>query len=238
MNKQSPLRLFFNLVLTALAVISVISAGLISVKGFRANKIPEIYSNSQIIKLVKQDNSDFSFTNDEDWDISTSVAEDSKSFLANINITQEHTLCKKQYNVQVLYKLEDGKWNSEYKSDGIEFVKNVWTFENTVWSARTEDGVIYSVSFTAGPDAEIRIVEADGEVDNTKIEAANKNTTLAAETESSSDSKCHLNESEDGESYTGIFEFAGDKSIALTVTEEHVKIDPGDETGELFLNRE
>ena len=102
MDKRSPLRLVYNLMLVAVVVISVAATGLISVKGYYADRMPEMHSDEQIINQVKQKYLNFKFGDNDIWNISKNPGENNKSFSVDISIDQVTELCKKNYKVQIL----------------------------------------------------------------------------------------------------------------------------------------
>ena len=53
MNKRSPFRVMLNLVLIVIVVISVVATGFVSIRGYCSNRIPEVYSDEQIAKILE-----------------------------------------------------------------------------------------------------------------------------------------------------------------------------------------
>lgn len=155
MNMQSPFRVILNLVLIILAVISVVTTGFVSIRGYRSYKAPEIYTDEQIAEAVKEAYPEFVFSADDIWNIETHLSDDSKSFIADVGIIHTKELCLKQYRVQLTFNLVDGEWHFDDLPNEISFINNEWTFENSVWSVITETGIKYQVSFL--PDLEARL---------------------------------------------------------------------------------
>lgn len=160
MNKQSPFRVIFNLVLIAIAVISVVAVGVVSIEGYGSNRIPEMYSDKQIANVVKEEYSDFKFDKDDNWGVETLLADDKKSFTADIDIIRTKDLCSAYYDVQLTFKLVDGVWKPVSLPVEITLLKNEWFFENSEWSATEPDGTKYEVSFLDDLEAELCIQES------------------------------------------------------------------------------
>lgn len=155
MNRESPFRIFLNLVLIAIVLISVVATGFVSVKEYRFNRIPEIYSDKQIIKLVKEKYPDFGFDKNDNWTIETNLAEDRKSFTADVDIAHERDLYTAHYGVQLTFALTKGSWKKEEVPNEIVLVNNEWHVENSEWVKTTNDGTKYEISFFQ--DSEVRL---------------------------------------------------------------------------------
>lgn len=161
MNKQSPFRVILNLVLIVIVVISVVATGFVSIKGYRSNRIPEIHSDKQITKVVKEEYPDFEFSKEDEWNIETQLADDSKSFVADIDIIRSKELCSTHYGVQLTFDLVKGSWKPENLPGEIVLTKNEWFFENTNWSVTAEDGTIYELAFLPDLEANLSILESE-----------------------------------------------------------------------------
>lgn len=160
MKKQLPFRMIFNLVLIAIIAISVVATGFVSIKEFRSNRIPEIYSDKQITKIIKDKYSDFEFNEDDNWNVKTNLADDNKSFTADTDIVCTKDLCRIHYSVQLTFKLVDGNWKLENLPSEIAFVQNEWLFENSIWSVTATNGIKYEVSFMTNQEAKLCVKES------------------------------------------------------------------------------
>ncbi|OUO76742.1 hypothetical protein B5F53_15950 [Blautia sp. An249] len=160
MNKRSPFRVMLNLVLIVIVVISVVATGFVSIRGYCSNRIPEVYSDEQIAKVVKEEYSDFEFEMDDNWDVETLLADDKKSFTADIDIIRAKDLCSTDYGVKLTFKLVDGVWKAVSLPAEITLLNNEWFFENSEWSATEPDGTKYKVSFLDNLEAELCIQES------------------------------------------------------------------------------
>ncbi len=179
MNKQSPFRIILNLMLIVIVVISVVATGFVSIKGYRTNRIPEIYSDKEITKVVKDAYPDLEFSKSDNWVINTQLAEDSKSFTADVSIERTNGLHNVSYGVQLTFKLENGSWKVEELPSENAIVKNEWLFENSEWIVTAEDGTTYDVSFGSDLEAELSIQKAE-DADSTEKTSVN---VLAEESE-------------------------------------------------------
>ena len=179
MNKQSPFRIMLNLMLIVIVVISVVATGFVSIKGYRTNRIPEIYSDKEITKVVKDAYPDFEFNKSDNWDINTQLAEDNKSFTADVSIDRINGLRNVHYGVQLTFILENGSWKVEDRPSEIAIVNNEWLFKYSEWAVTAENGTIYEVSF--GPDLEAKLsIQETEEADSTEKTPVN---VLAEESE-------------------------------------------------------
>lgn len=179
MNKQSPFRIILNLMLIVIVVISVVATGFVSIKGYRANRIPEIYSDKEITKAVKDAYPDFESNKSDKWDINTQLAEDNKSFTADVSIDRVNGLHNVQYGVQLTFILKNGSWKVEDRPSEIAIVNSEWLFEDTEWAVTAENGTIYEVSFGTDLEAKLSIQETE-EADSSEKEPVN---VLAEESE-------------------------------------------------------
>lgn len=167
MSKGSPFRIILNMVLIVIAAISVVSTGFISIKEYHFNKIPEMYSKKQIVKFVQEKYSAYKFDKDkypaykfdknDNWNVETHLADDNKTFIADVNIISTKDLCIAEYSVQITFKLIDGVWKAENLPGEITLTKNEWFFENSDWSVTVEDGTQYTVSFLSDLEVELYI---------------------------------------------------------------------------------
>ena len=200
MNKRSPFRVILNLVLIVIVVISVVATGFVSIKEYRSNRIPEMYSDKQITKVVKEEYSDFEFNKDDNWNIETYFGEDNKSFTADVDIVCTKDLCNVHYGVQLNFKLVNGSWKIEGLPSAITLMKNEWLFENSEWSATAGDGTKYEVSFLTDLEAKLSIQESSN---STIVEDTSVNV-LVGETvnEETVDEKGTIDESNNDESNT------------------------------------
>lgn len=57
MNKQSTFRVILNVVLIVIAILSVVATGFVSIKGYRSNRMPEMYADMQIAEVAKEEDS-------------------------------------------------------------------------------------------------------------------------------------------------------------------------------------
>lgn len=57
MNKQSTFRVILNVVLIVIAILSVVATGFVSIKGYRSNRMPEMYTDMQIAEVAKEEDS-------------------------------------------------------------------------------------------------------------------------------------------------------------------------------------
>lgn len=179
MNKQSPFRIILNLMLIVIVVISVVATGFVSIKGYRTNRIPEIYSDKEITKVVKDAYPDFEFSKSDNWDINTQLAEDNKSFTADVSIDRINGLHNVHYGVQLTFVLENGSWRVEDCPSEIAIINSEWLFEDSEWTVTAENGTIYEVSF--GPDLEAKLsIQETEEADSSEKEPVN---VLAEESE-------------------------------------------------------
>ncbi len=158
--------------LIVIAVISVVATGFVSIKSYRANRIPEIYSDKEINKVVIDAYPDFEFNKSDNWDINTQLAEDNKSFTADVSIDRINGLRNVHYGVQLTFILENGSWKVEDCPSEIAIIKNEWLFEDSEWTATAENGKTYEVSF--GPDLEAKLsIQETEEADSTEKTSVN-----------------------------------------------------------------
>lgn len=256
MDKRSPLRLIYNLLLITVAIVSVAATGVISFRGYRADRTPKMESDKQIIDDIKQEYLSFNFYEDDIWNIAKKTGENSRNFTADVSITQTKELCKKYYRVQTPYKLVDRNWYFDNVPGKITLEKTEWSFQNSKWSAST-DGIMYIVSLLPDMKAEISIEETkdaasakeesstvtenDKDEESTdeadvKTENTDSESTDVQDTEAAKKASCKLAESNDKESLEGIFHISKDKDISLIITEDTVKLNS--EEGEVILKRE
>lgn len=163
MNRQSPVRVILNLVLIGIVIISVVATGLISIKGYRSNRIPEIYSDKQITKVVKEEYSDFEFSKSDEWNIETQLANDNKSFTADVEIIKGKELCNAHYGVQLTFNLVKGSWERENLPSEMALTNNEWLFKDTDWTITDEDGITYELSFMADLEAKLSIQDSESD---------------------------------------------------------------------------
>ena len=243
MNKQSIFRVILNVVLIAIAVLSVGMTGFVSIKGYRSNRIPEIYSDTQITEVLKEEYSEFEFNKDDNWGIKTNLANDNKSFTVDVDIARTKKLCEVHYGLLKTFKLENETWKAEELPSEITFIKNEWNFDNSDWSVTAADGTKYEVSFLTDLEAKLYIQESpdsimneennmDEELDNNNSEDADSN-----EDELNKVATCRLVESDDNTFLQGTFEEINEAPILLTVTEDSVKLMPGNEDAELIMEK-
>lgn len=165
--------------LIVIVVISVVATGFVSIKGYRTNRIPEIYSDKEITKVLKDAYPDFEFNKSDNWDINTQLAEDNKSFTADVSIDRINGLHNVHYGVQLTFILENGSWKVEDRPNEIAIVNNEWLLEDSEWAVTAENGTIYEVSF--GPDLEAKLsIQETEEADSTEKTPVN---VLAEESE-------------------------------------------------------
>lgn len=168
--------------LIVIVVISVVATGFVSIKGYRANRIPEIYSDKEITKAVKDAYPDFEFNKSDKWDINTQLAEDNKSFTADVSIDRINGLHNVQYGAQLTFVLKNGSWKVEDCPSEIAIVNSEWLFEDSEWAVTAENGTIYEVSFGTDLEAKLSIQETEEaeEADSSEKEPVN---VLAEESE-------------------------------------------------------
>lgn len=247
MNKQSHVRIIFNLVLIVIVVISVVATGFVSIKEYRSNRIPEIYSDEQIAKVVKEEYFDFEFNKDDNWDVETRLADDNNSFTADVSIIRTKDLCRAHYGVQMTFRLVDGTWKPEDLPGEITLTKSEWLFENSNWSVISEEGTKFEVSFLSGLEARLCIQESTNSTPTEEVSVNVLAGGVAAEKTSVPDLDakdlnktltCRLSESDDGKFLEGTFKVKYNESFLLVVTEDSVKLILSNESGELTLTKE
>lgn len=214
MKKQSLLRTIFNIVLIVLVVISVVATGFLSIKGYQSNRMPEMCSNKQIIKTVKEENPNFKFSKDDKWKISKKLSDDQESFVAGVDITSPKKLCNSHYKVNVKYNLVKGTWEPEKSTNNIEFKNHKWHFEDTDWAVTTQEGTRYELEFSDDSKVELNIFTNYHDGDEHHDEDEKKKGTYT----------CTLSKSKDGKCYQGNIKVGKGKSASLTVTEDSVKM--------------
>ena len=214
MKKQSLLRTIFNIVLIVLVIISVVATGFLSIKGYQSNRMPEMCSNKQIIKTVKEENPNFKFSKDDKWKISKKLSDDHESFVADVDITSPKKLCTSHYKVNVKYNLVKGTWEPEKSTNNIEFKNHKWHFEDTDWAVTTPEGTRYELEFSDDLKVELNIFTNHHDVDEHHDEDEKKKGTYT----------CTLLKSKDGKCYQGNIKVGKGKSASLTVTEDSVKM--------------
>lgn len=235
MKKQSPLRTIFNIVLIVLVVISVVATGFLSIKGYQSNRMPEMCSNKQIIKTVKEENPNFKFSKDDKWKISKKLSDDHESFVANVDITSSKKLCSSHYKVNVKYNLVKGTWEPEKATNKIALKNHKWLFEGTEWTVATDEGTKYELEFLADLKVVLNIYTNQGDdayehddMDEYHDEDEKKKGTYT----------CTLSKSKDGKYYQGNIKLGKGKSALLTVTEDSVKMQLTNEGKELIFKED
>ena len=235
MKKQSPLRTIFNIVLIVLVVISVVATGFLSIKGYQSNRMPEMCSNKQIIKTVKEENPNFKFSKDDKWKISKKLSDDHESFVADVDITSSKKLCSSHYKVNVKYNLVKGTWEPEKATNKIALKNHKWLFEDTDWAVTTPEGTRYELEFSDDFKVELNIFtnhndvdDHDDDMDEHHDEDEKKKSTYT----------CTLSKSKDGKYYQGNIKLGKGKSALLTVTEDSVKMQLTNEGKELIFKED
>lgn len=159
MNQKRSFRIVLNILLIAIVVISVLGVGFVSIKEYRSNRIPEMYSDKQITKIVKDKYSGFEFSKDDIWDIKSHLSEDKESYKADVDIVRMKALCRTHYGVRLTFKLENGSWEVEELPRELSLVEKEWLFENSEWAAITEDGTKYEILFLPELEARLSVQE-------------------------------------------------------------------------------
>ena len=261
MDKRSPLRLIYNLLLIIIIIVSTAATGVISLQGYHAKRLTEMNSDEIIRDQVKQKYLGFDFHEDDNWNITRNPGENNRSFTADISIVQKKELCKKYYRVQILYNLSEGKGYFANIPEKMPLIKTEWSLRDSKWAA-SADGTTYTVLFKSDMDAEISIEKMKGTVsydtvsnddDSDTVPEINETVESTGETEKtvensdsdSTDAKyadpvqkvlCKLAESSDKESLEGTCHISKDEDISLIITEDTVKLHS--EEGEVILKRE
>lgn len=78
MNKQLRMRPVFNILIIILGVGGIIAAVFLSWKGYQNNKIPEVYTDQQIVNQVMQDYSKDGFKEGDIQNISVKKLDDNR----------------------------------------------------------------------------------------------------------------------------------------------------------------
>lgn len=172
MDKRSPLRLIYNLLLIIIIIVSTAATGVISLQGYHAKKLTEMNSDEIIIDQVKQKCLWFDFHEDDIWNITRNPGENNRSFTADISIVQTKELCKKYYRVQILYKLSKGKGYIAGEPEKMPLIKTEWSLQNSKWVA-SADGTTYTVLFKSDMEAEISIEKMKGTVSDDTVSNEN-----------------------------------------------------------------
>ena len=246
MDKRSPLRLIYNLLLIIIIIVSTAATGVISLQGYHAKKMTEMNSDEEIRDQVKQKCLWFDFHEDDIWNIKKNPGENNRSFTADISIVQTKELCKKYYRVQILYNLSKGKGYIAGIPKEMALIKTEWSLQNSKWVA-SADGTTYIVSFKSDMEAEISIEKIKDTVsddtvsnddDSDTVPEINETDESIGETVENSDSDstdakyvdpvqkvlCKLAQSDDKESLEGTFSISKDEDISLIITEDTVKL--------------
>lgn len=235
MKKQSSLRTILNIVLIALVFISVIATGFLSIKTYQSNSMPEMCSNNQIIKTIKEGNPNFKFSKADKWKISKTLSDDHESFVADVDITSSKKLYNSHNKVKIKYNLVKGTWKPEKSINKIKLKSQKWLFEGTDWTATTDEGTKYDLEFLADLKVVLNIYTNQGDdayehddMDEHHDEDEKKIGTYT----------CTLSKSKDGKYYQGNIKAGRGKSALLTVTEDSVKMQLSSEGKELILKED
>ena len=165
MNKQLRMRPVFNIFIIILGVDGIIAAVFLSWMGYQNNKIPEAYTDQQIVNQVMQDYSKDGFKEDDIQNISVKKSDDNRSFSATVDLVKETEICKREYSVNYSYGMVDGCWVEDEGAEEFICQEPEWLLQGTSWSAETEEGIEYYISFLSSTDAIINVTEKniDGE---------------------------------------------------------------------------
>ena len=233
--KKELLRTILNIVLIILVFISVIATGFLSIKGYQSNRMPEMCSNKQIIKTVKEENPNFKFSKDDKWKISKKLSDDHESFVADVDITSSKKLYNSHNKVKIKYNLVKGTWEPEKATNKIELKNQKWLFEGTEWTVATDEGTKYELEFLADLKVVLNIYTNQGDdayehddMDEYQDEDEKKIGTYT----------CTLSKSKDGKYYQGNIKVGRGKSALLTVTEDSVKMQLTNEGKELIFKED
>ena len=233
--KKELLRTILNIVLIILVFISVIATGFLSIKGYQSNRMPEMCSNKQIIKTVKEGNPNFKFSKADKWMISKKLSDDHESFVADVDITSSKKLYNSHNKVKIKYNLVKGTWKPEKATNKIELKNHKWLFEGTDWTATTDEGTKYELEFLADLKVVLNIYTNQGDdtyehddMDEHHDEDEKKIGTYT----------CTLLKSKDGKYYQGNIKVGRGKTALLTVTEDSVKMQLSSKGKELILKED
>lgn len=233
--KKELLRTILNIVLIILVFISVIATGFLSIKGYQSNRMPEMCSNKQIIKTVKEENPNFKFSKDDKWKISKTLSDDHESFVADVDITSSKKLYNSHNKVKIKYNLVKGTWKPEKATNKIELKNQKWLFEGTEWTVATDEGTKYELEFLANLKVVLNIYTNQGDdayehddMDEYHDEDEKKIGTYT----------CTLLKSKDGKYYQGNIKVGRGKTALLTVTEDSVKMQLSSKGKELILKED
>ncbi len=233
--KKELLRTILNIVLIILVFISVIATGFLSIKGYQSNRMPEMCSNKQIIKTVKEENPNFKFSKDDKWKISKKLSDDHESFVADVDITSSKKLYNSHNKVKIKYNLVKGTWEPEKATNKIELKNHKWLFEGTDWTTTTDEGTKYELEFLADLKVVLNIYTNQGDdayehddMDEHHDEDEKKIGTYT----------CTLSKSKNGKYYQGNIKVGRGKSALLTVTEDSVKMQLTNEGKELIFKED
>ena len=233
--KKELLRTILNIVLIILVFISVIATGFLSIKGYQSNRMPEMCSNKQIIKTVKEENPNFKFSKDDKWKISKKLSDDHESFVADVDITSSKKLYNSHNKVKIKYNLVKGTWEPEKATNKIELKNQKWLFEGTEWTVATDEGTKYELEFLADLKVVLNIYTNQGD---DAYEHDDMDEYHDEDEKKIGPYTCTLSKSKDGKYYQGNIKVGRGKSALLTVTEDSVKMQLTNEGKELIFKED
>lgn len=235
--KKELLRTILNLVLIILVFISVIATGFLSIKTYQSNRMPEMCSNNQIIKTIKEGNPNFKFSKADKWMISKKLSDNHESFVADVDITSSKKLYNSHNKVKIKYDLVKGTWEPEKATNKIELKNHKWLFEGTDWTVTTDEGTKYELEFLDNLKVELNIYINQGddayEHDDDDMDEHHDEDEKKIGTYTST-----LSKSKDGKYYQGNIKVGRGKSALLTVTEDSVKMQLTNEGKELIFKED
>ena len=158
MKNQAPLRIIYNIVLIVIAIISIVATGFVSIYEYRCNMIPKVLSDDEVVKIVSDKSEELNADKNEIWKVESVLAEDNKSYTANVTVDKINGFYKDNYSTSMTFKLVDGAWKLEEGSLG-EITKNATAcrYENSEWTGSSEDETEYTVAFLNGFEAQLSI---------------------------------------------------------------------------------
>lgn len=233
--KKESLRTILNIVLIILVFISVIATGFLSIKTYQSNRMPEMCSNNQIIKTIKEGNPNFKFSKADKWMISKKLSDDHESFVADVDITSSKKLYNSHNKVKIKYNLVKGTWEPEKATNKIELKNHKWLFEGTDWTATTDEGTKYELEFLADLKVVLNIYTNQ---DDDAYEHDDMDEHHDEDEKKIGTYTCTLLKSKDGKYYQGNNKVGRGKTALLTVTEDSVKMQLSSKGKELILKED
>ena len=249
MNKQLRMHPVFNIFIIILGVGGIIAAVFLSWMGYQNNKIPEVYTDQQIVNQVMQDYSKDGFKEGDIQNISVKKSDDNRSFSATVDLVKETEICQRKYSVNYSYGMVDGCWVEDEGAEEFICQEPEWLLQGTSWSAETEEGIEYYISFLSSTDAIINVTEKnidDEESDDDEENAdglyeENVDELYEEDDEAAflvKDESCQLIQVGNDFLYTEDIQCTDGTTFTLEVNEDTVKINVGNGKEEIILERE